>query len=239
MYFKENKATMYVDGHYLKVDPRILDVFTPGSFKGKGVFETMLAIGTKVFDVKEHLQRLNNSFKGAKVSSSVIQEIVLRNGFDISRVRVLAWRQGHQKHVAVMALAYQFPTNESFKVCVLKTNRAANSKLAHTKSLDYKIFADAYLKAKAKGYDEALLLNQKGYVFEASRANIFVLNNDQLITPPLSSGCLNGITRQKLIKTAQKMGVPVLEKNLTVPMIKTAQERFLTNSLIGLKSFQL
>jgi branched-chain amino acid aminotransferase len=234
-----SKSTIYIDGKYLTVDPKILEVFTPGVFQAQGVFETLLAVGTKVFDVKEHLRRLNNSFKGAKVSSSILQKIVKENGFDRSRVRVLVWKERQQVHTAVMVLRYQIPTQKIFKVCLVKTDRPANSRLANTKSLDYKLFADAYHTAKSKGFDEALLINQKGHIFEASRANIFIVSDGKLITPPLSSGCLNGITRQKLIKTAKEMGLLVQEKNLTPSMVKSAQESFLTNSLLGLKPFQL
>ena len=161
--------------------------------------------------------------------------MVAANGFDVARVRVLAWQEGLQKHVVVMALPYSFPTKEIFRACLIKTSRPALAKFANKKSLDYKLFADAYAQACAKGFDEALLINDKGFIFEASRANVFILSDGKLITPPLSSGCLNGITRQQLIKSARKMKIPVLEENLTVSMIKGAEEAFLTNSLFGIK----
>ena len=235
----KKRLTIYIDGRYLKVDAKIAEVITPGVFQGDGVFETMLAIGHKVFDVKEHLRRLHASFKGAKVSAQIIQRVVEDNGFDVARVRVLAWREGRQNHVAVMALPYRFPTKKIFQVCLIKTNRPASSRFANKKSLDYKLFADAYTQACSKGFDEVLLVNQKGYVFEASRGNVFIFTGGQLITSPLSSGCLNGITRRQLIRAAQRMGIPVLQKNLTPAMIQLAQEVFLTNSLIGIRPVKL
>ena len=231
------KSIVYIDGQYIKVTAQTLKVITPGQFQAKGVFETMLAMGGKVFDVKEHLKRMRGAFKGVRVSPGIIERVVKANGFAFSRVRVLAWQEGKHKHVAVMALKHSFSKKKVFKVCFIQTNRLANSRWANTKSLDYKVFADAYQKARAKGFDEALLINSKGYVFEASRANIFIISQGRLLTPPLSSGCLNGITRRKFIQMARGWGMVVLEKNLTPAMIKSATAAFLTNSLLGIKSF--
>jgi len=233
------KSVVYLNGKYVKVSAGRLEAFTPGIFQGDGVFETMLAVGGKVFDVQAHLKRLKASFKNAGITEAIIQETLKLNRLDLARVRVLVWKHQTQVHRMVMAIKYEMPKIDEYKVCVIKTKRKANARLANIKSLDYSLFADAYAKAKAKGFDEALLLNDKGYVFEASRANVFTLKNGQLITPPLSSGCLSGITRRQVIKTAKKMGVKVLERNLTVADIRSAQEVFVTNSLIGIKPIKL
>ncbi|MEI7998184.1 MAG: aminotransferase class IV [Candidatus Omnitrophota bacterium] len=230
---------IYVDGKYIKADAQMLEAFTPGVFRAKGVFETMLAVGGKVFDVDLHLRRLHRAFKGVIVKSSVVKKIVEINRFDLSRVRVLAWQEGKKKHTAVMALKYSLPKKKVFKVCLVKTLRQANNRWANTKSLDYKIFADAYHKARAKGFDEALLINREGFVFEASRANIFIFSEGKLITPPLSSGCLNGVTRQRVVQVAKQLKVPVVEQDLIVSMIESATAAFLTNSLLGIKFFRL
>lgn len=231
---KIKKYIICIDGKIFNAENKTLEAFIPGVFQEEGVFETMLAIGNKVFDVKEHLNRLNSSFKGAKVSARMIERVVHANDLDVARVRVLAWEYKSQKHSAVIVLPYIFPQKKILKACFVKTNRLAQSNLANKKSLDYQLFVDAYKEAQSKGFDEALLINKKGYVFESSRANIFVFQEGRLITPPLSSGCLNGITRQQLMKAARKVGVVVLEKNLTVAMVKSAQEVLLTNSLIGI-----
>jgi branched-chain amino acid aminotransferase len=235
----QKPAIIYINGQYLKVSPWTLEAFTPGIFWGKGVFETMLAIGDKVFDVKDHLKRLKGSLKGCKVTSHVIEQVAKSNRLDVARIRVLAWKEGRQIHSMVMALPYQFPTKNIFKACFVKTDRPANSKRAHIKSLDYQLFYKAYQYALAKGFDEALLINQQGYVFEASRSNVFIFQKGILMTPPLSSGCLDGITRRQFIKAAKRIGITVVEKNLTPSMIQEASEIFLTNSLMGIKAIKV
>ena len=122
---------------------------------------------------------------------------------------------------------------------MIKTNRPANDRLANVKSLDYELFAKAYAQARAQGFDEVLLLNRRGYIFEASRANIFWIKDNVLYTPPLSSGCLNGITRQQVIKQAKILRISIKEKNLTPKILKEADAAFLTNSLIGIKPIEV
>ncbi len=229
---------IYIDGKYIEADIKTIEAFTPGVFQARGVFETMLAIGGKVFDVETHLKRLRSTFKSAGCSSGVVHRVVKANGFNVTRVRVVAWQEGGQKHIAVMALKYTLSKKKIFKVCLIKTNRSARSCSANTKSLDYRLFASAYQKAKVKGLDEALLINRQGHIFEASRSNVFIIHRGRIITPPLSSGCLNGITRQKVMGIVRKLGLPVLEKNLTVSMVRTAPKAFLTNSLLGVQPFQ-
>jgi len=234
----KQRKTVFLDDKYIQETPQFIEAITPGIFKAQGVFETMLAVGDKIFDVEAHLKRLHGAFGKTNITPQIISAVVKANGFDASRVRVLAWKKGRQTHTAVMALKYVFQHKKSFRVCLIKTNRQADSRLANTKSLDYKIFANAYKSAHAQGFDEALLLNRKGFVFEASRANVFIFNEDKLMTPPLSSGCLNGITRMKVIHMARTLNIPVSEKNLTPVMIKLAPQKFLTNSLLGIMPFR-
>ena len=141
-------------------------------------------------------------------------------------------------HVMAMALPYKISEGKPYKVCLIKTKRAANRRLAEVKSLDYGLFAKAYAAALSRGFDEALLLNNRGHIFEASRANIFWIKDGILCTPPLSSGCLNGITRQQIITQARRLKIPLKEEILTPQLLRKADEVFLTNSLIRMKSVE-
>ena len=236
--------TIFLDGQYLKVSPQIIEAFTPGVFKAKGVFETMLGLDGALLDTALHLKRLRAGLKilGIKAPSinpSVLKEVLRRNHCLCGRVRLMVWRAGKQTHVMVVALPYKVSTKRIYRVCLIKTNRTANDRLADLKSLDYGLFAKAKTEAQSKGFDEALLLNRSGTIFEASRANIFWMKNKVLYTPPLSSGCLNGITRQQVIKHAKNLKIPVKERNLTPEILKKADAAFLTNSLIGIKPISL
>jgi branched-subunit amino acid aminotransferase/4-amino-4-deoxychorismate lyase len=236
--------TIFLDGKYFKVSPQIIEAFTPGIFKAKGVFETMQGQKGEALDTALHLKRLRAGLKilGIKTPSinpSVLKEVLRRNHQARGRVRLIVWRAGKQTHVLAAALPYKIPTKKIYRVCLIKTNRSANDRLADLKSLDYELFARANTQARAQGFDEALLLNRSGIIFEASRANIFWIKDKILYTPPLSSGCLNGITRQQVIKHAKNLKISVKERNLTPEILKKSDAAFLTNSLIGIKPISL
>jgi branched-subunit amino acid aminotransferase/4-amino-4-deoxychorismate lyase len=235
--------TIYLDGQYLQVDTKIMDAFTPGILKAKGVFETMLGVDGFVMDTALHIKRLQEGLKVLKIKPPVIKPLILRqvlerNQLSLARVRLMVWQDGKETHVMVSAFPYQGKTKKS-RVCLIKTDRAANARLANVKSLDYAVFAGAFAKAQAQGFDEALLLNRRGHIFEASRGNIFWIKDKILYTPPLSSGCLNGITRQQVIKQAIALRIPMKEKNLDAATFKKADAVFLTNSLAGIKPIEV
>ena len=232
--------TIYLDGRYFKVDKKTIDSFAPGVFKAKGVFETMLGLDGMVLDMALHLKRLRVGLgvlgiKALSIDPSILTEVLRSNQLSLARVRLLVWQTGKQAHIMVAAMPLQAFFKNKYRVCLVQTQREGNDRLANVKSLDYKLFADAYAYARSKGFDEALLLNRKGYIFEASRANIFWSKDRVLYTPPLSSGCLNGITRRQVIQQSRKLKIPVKEKNMTPESFKDADAVFLTNSLIGIK----
>ena len=235
---------IYIDGQYLKVDEQIIEVFTPGQFKAKGVFETILGLRGELLDLDLHMRRLRLGLKilGIKhpsINPLVVKEVLRLNQISFARVRLMVWQAGKQTHVMIAAMPYKVPQKSIYRVRLIKTNRAAHVRLANVKALDYELFSKAYAQAKSQGFDEALLLNRRGHIFEASRANIFWVKNDCLYTPPLTSGCLNGITRQQIIKEAGSLRIPVQEKVLTPEILKNADAAFITNSLIGIKVIQI
>ncbi len=236
--------TIFFDGRYLNVNAQITEAFTPGSFKGKGVFETMLGLDGAVLDTALHLKRLRTglkflSIKAPLINPLILKELLQRNHLPSGRVRLMVWQAGKEVHVMAAALPYKISNKKIYRVCLVKTNRAANARLADVKSLDYGLFAQSHAQAQKHGFDEALLLNRSGHIFEASRANIFWTKDNVLYTPPLSSGCLNGITRQQVIKHAGNLKIPVKERNLTPGALKRSDAAFLTNSLIGIKPIEV
>ena len=235
--------TIYLDGQYLKVNTQIIDAFTPGVFKAKGVFETMLGSNGVVLDAALHMERLCSGLEvlGIKVPTinpSMLKEVLRFNQLDIARVRLMVWQVSGRIHVLAAALPYKVPARKIYRVCLLKTHRGADDSLSHVKSLDDELFQESYSKAQACGFDEALLLNRRNHIFEASRANIFWIKDRVLYTPPLSSGCLNGITRQQVIKQALAFKTTVKETDLTPGILKKSDAAFLTNSLIGIKPIE-
>jgi len=236
--------TIYFNGQFLKVNTQIIDAFTPGAFQAKGVFETMLGIDGVVMDTVLHLGRLREGLKvldikAPAINPAVLKEVLRSNQLSLGRVRLMVWQAGKQTHVLISALPYKIPSKAIFRVCLIKTSRVANDSLSNVKSLDYELFAKSHAQAQEHGFDQALLLNRRGHIFEASRANIFWIKDRILYTPPLSSGCLNGITRQQVIKQAMALKTSIKEKDLTPVILKGADAAFLTNSLLGIKPIEV
>ena len=84
--------------------------------------------------------------------------------------------------------------------------------------------------AQARGFDEVILLNERGEVAECTSANLFIANGSQVSTPPLSSGCLPGITREVLLAEIRAPGIRVEEKALKPGDLEAADEVFITST---------
>ncbi|HLD87857.1 MAG TPA: aminotransferase class IV [Candidatus Omnitrophota bacterium] len=236
---------MFLDGKYIQPDDQLLDDLTPGRRRLRGVFETMRARQGRIIFCDEHLRRLSDGLKCLGLEDplsrrrwkTVLHRLLEQGPCAHSRVRILVWREGRCLRYAAMVLKYEPPSMSQYRrgirVVTAATRRRASLRHARVKSLDYFLFADAYQRAAALGFDEALLLNAQGHVFEASRANIFVLHNGVLLTPPLGSGCLDGIMRGRVIRQALRHKIPVRERSLTAKDVIHSDGAFITNALIG------
>ena len=91
----------------------------------------------------------------------------------------------------------------------------------------------AKIDAVDNGYDDAIMLGDDGTVAEGSGQNIFIVKNDNISTPPNSTGALNGITRRTVIEIAKSKNISIEEKNLTVEDLKNADEVFFTGTATG------
>ena len=98
------------------------------------------------------------------------------------------------------------------------------------KSLNYLNSILGKIEANNAGMDEALCLDKDGYLVEGVGENIFLVRDGKLFTPTLASGALDGITRAFLIKLAAKMGIEVIERNITPYELFTAEEAFFTGT---------
>ena len=101
---------------------------------------------------------------------------------------------------------------------------------------NYSNAALARVEALKAGYDEAIMLNNKGHVAEGSAENIFVIKNGRITTPPLSADILNGITRNSAIQMIKASGKKISEKNITVKNLLSADEIFMTGTAAEVKS---
>ena len=106
--------------------------------------------------------------------------------------------------------------------------------LAPYKLLGNHVYIQAAIWASRHHYDDALVCNEDGQLIEATSSNLFVISEGDLLTPPLSSGCVGGVMRMKVINAALRRGIPVYEAKLSEEDLLRASEVFLSNAIQGL-----
>jgi branched-chain amino acid aminotransferase len=119
---------------------------------------------------------------------------------------------------------------EAVKLAYVQNARHAASPFAGTKILSWAYNLTWVEEAQSRGLDEVILLNENGHVAECTSANIFIANGGQVWTPPLSSGCLPGITREVLLGEIHIPGITIGEKDLTPADLQSAEEVFITST---------
>ncbi|HYL73693.1 MAG TPA: aminotransferase class IV [Bryobacteraceae bacterium] len=119
---------------------------------------------------------------------------------------------------------------DSVRLAMKAHGRHAQSEFAGAKILSWAQNLTWYEEAHQRGFDEVVLLNERGEVSECTSANIFALRGSQVLTPPLNSGCLPGITRQLLLEEVHVPGVTVVEHTLLPVDLQNSNQVFITSS---------
>lgn len=200
-----------------------------GSFFGKSVFETILYLNKPVF-LEEHLKRL-------KEGMSVLKLAPLEEGELKAFLKKLQIKNKALKIMVtplnIVITKRDIPyTKEDFNkgmnLTLSSVIRNSTSRLTSIKSTCYIENILEKQKAKLEGFDDALFINEKGYLAETSCSNIFIVKNNRILTPKSDNGLLRGIIREWIMKN-----FVVEECNLTYYDLKDAEEVFITNSLMG------
>jgi len=243
---------VYLNGSLIPRSKASISALDYGFLYGYGLFETMRAYGGQVFRLDRHLKRLAHSAEILKLPvgtldlKKAIIDTIQANELSDARIRVaISMGEGemvpnsttcNKPTVLVMAGSYQpYPEQvyqKGFRVIVSSIRRNSGSPLSSLKSANYLDSILARQEARAAGANEALCLNDKGFLAEASMSNIFMVTNGILRTPMQESGILPGITRETILELAQPLGINTLEDNISLNELSQAQEAFLTNSLM-------
>jgi branched-chain amino acid aminotransferase len=243
----------WVNGRLVRESEPSLSVLERGLTLGDGVFETILAAETKLFRPDEHLKRLaqgaallaidlppeehllaaaQETLSADKLPAAVVRLTVSRGP---DRGRGLDVHAGVAPTIIVRVSPYEPATAGQRGVSAVMSTVRRNEKspLSRVKSLSYADNVLARLEARRRGADDAILLNTAGEVCCASAANLFVLSGGTLTTPPMDSGALPGITRRCVMELAAVRGLDVREATIQPDDLWTADEAFLTNTVVG------
>ena len=232
--------------------------YSTSIFEGIRCYDT--PNGSAIFRLPEHVDRFFNSAKlyGMKVpyskkqiSDSIIKTVKasklkqcyirplayygygtmgltpLKNKVDVS-ISCWEWKMGESK-------AGKF-SGARCKISKWIRIDSRSQPMQAKSAANYSNAALARVEALKAGYDEAIMLNNKGHVAEGSAENIFVIKNGRITTPPLSADILNGITRDSAIQMIKADGKKISEKNITVNNLLSADEIFMTGTAAEVKS---
>lgn len=249
---------IWQNGELVAWEDAKVHVLTHGLHYGTGVFEGVRAYetsrGSAIFRHADHIDRLFQSaalyymdipFSKAEIREAA-HDLLKANGLRECYLRPIAFR-GYGSmglnplaapvEVAIAAWPWGAYLGEDAKLAGIHAKvsswrrMSADSLIPHAKaSGQYLNSILAKLESLKAGYDEAIMLDDHGFVSEGSGENIFVVRNGQLLTPPQSAAILDGITRASIIEIARDCGFELIERNIARAELYVADEVFLTGT---------
>ncbi|HYN67994.1 MAG TPA: aminotransferase class IV [Ornithinibacter sp.] len=241
-----SEIRVWVDGRLVDADAPAVSAVDHGVTVGDGAFETAKVDRGVPFAVTRHLRRLDRTMAGLGLPPADHDRIREGMGavlagepveFGRLRVTVTAGRGplGSDRHDSdlthiVTAVPHARPPAHGSVVTVpwVRNERAATAGLKTTSYADNVI---ALAAAQERGALEALFANTRGELCEATGSNVFVVLDGVVRTPPLSSGCLAGVTRELVLEWCAHEGVEVAEEAMPLDVLERADEVFLTSSI--------
>ncbi len=232
--------TVLVNGELVDAATASISVFDHGLTVGDGVFETLKIYEGKPFAVRRHLERLAISAAGlglvappSDLLRSAMEKVVAANAIADGAVRItftggpgpLGSARGSLGQTLIVATAPLAAWPTATAVSVVPWPRNERGAVVGLKTTSYAENVVALAYALQRGSGEALFLNLSGHVCEGTGSNIFVGVDGRLVTPPLSSGCLAGVTRALILE----MGLAV-EADVTTADLEGAGEAFLAST---------
>jgi branched-chain amino acid aminotransferase len=214
---------------------------------GWGLFTTVRIVEGEAFAYERHWRRLEKdaattrlpmTYSGAKVRVQ-LQEVIRANKVKEGCARIyLVWNSvgfwksdENMPEVDLVITSADLPHYpDAMRLTVREQGRHAASPLAGVKTISWLNSVWAVAEAQREGFDEVVLLNERGEVSECTAANIFAVKKDKVVTPPLNSGCLEGVTRGVLMEIASDAGTSVVEQTLRLDDLYAADEVFVTST---------
>lgn len=258
-----NKTKIWMDGKFVDWNNAKIHILTHGLHYATAVFEGIRCYNTRngpaIFRLEEHIKRLINSCKmyhmtleySDKELREAIIETVKINKIKDCYIRPICY-YGYGK-MGVNPLPNKVSTSialwnwedhiktvgdNGMRVIISSWARIDSRSLPiHAKAAaNYANSALARIEAIKSGVDEAVMLNMNGLVVEGTAENIFIVKNEMLITPPITSGALDGITRSSILSIAENLGINFRISDILRDELYNADEVFLTGTAAEIKS---
>jgi len=254
----ERVDLIWKNGEFVRWEDAQVHVLAHGLHYGTGVFEGIRCYETEqgpaVFRNRDHLARLEKSAElyymplpyTPEELRVAVHELIARNGLKSCYIRPLAFRgygemglyaKGAPIDVIIAAWPWGAYLGEESAGKGIRAKVSSWRRISHASSIPHAKASGGYLNsilAKTEsanaGYDEAILLDERGFVCEGSGENIFVILDGELVTPPHVAAILDGINRKSVIQIARDLGYTVVERDIARSELYLAEEVFLTGT---------
>jgi branched-chain amino acid aminotransferase len=248
-----NELKVYIDGEYYPKSQAKISVYDHGFLYGDGVFEGIREYNGLVFKLKEHIDRLYRSAHGIMLQipiskeemSNAVVETVRKNKMKDSYIRLIVSRgigdlgldprKCPKPTIIIITDTIQIRSGNAKETGITTMfswvrRNSIDATTHEIKSLNYLNSIMAKIEANACGVDEAICLENNGYIAEGVGENVFIVKNSEIFTPPTSTGALAGITAEVVAELCNKLGIKLTIANLTPFMLFTADEAFFTGT---------
>lgn len=245
---------VYIDGEFIPSQEAKISVFDHGLLYGDGIFEGIRIYDGVVFKLDAHLDRLYRSARAmwltipleqAEMKAAVL-ETLRRNEYRDSYIRLLVTRgmgdlgvnpkKCPKASVVIINIQVEPMHGKDAKngitTIISSIRRQAPDSTSHEiKSLNYLNSVLATIEANRQGADDAIILDQRGFVAEATGTTLIAVWNGALHAPPLTASILDSITRRFVLDMARDLGFPVYEQDMTPFQLLMAEEVFLCGTM--------
>jgi branched-chain amino acid aminotransferase len=235
------------NGNILDAHEKSLSAGQTGLLNGWGVFSTLRVADGVLFAFERHWERMQRDAAkvhvpfprdAAELKSQLLRLVEANSAWNATmRVMVVRNRGGMfegpdlERDFDVLAFTKDLsPWGSSVRLAMKPHARHAQNEFSGCKVLSWSHNLTWYEEARERGFDEVVLLNERGEVCECTSANIFAAMGGKVCTPPLDSGCLPGVTRELLLDVVRVPGISVVERALTPADLERADQVFITST---------
>ena len=225
---------------------------------GDGLFETIRVFNGKIICLDAHFNRISSGLDVLKIKQNYsfnqnsleryINELLLYKNIKYGgKVKVYIFRAGlgtykpetNQMSFVVEAMDLEqnkyVLNKKGFLVDIYSEYSKTVNQLSFFKTSNSLLYVLAAVTASENNLDDLFIVNQKSEIIESSNSNVFFLKEDVLLTPPLNSGCIEGVMRIEVIRAAKDLGINILESNVYKEDLEKSREIFLTNVISGIR----
>ena len=251
------KSFVNLNGALEQEDQPLITVNNRGFRYGDGLFETMKWVNGKIPLEKYHFERLFSGMSALaftipdelspKRINEQISQLLEKNAHEKkARIRLTIFRKSGALHdgecsqpdyiIQSAALPDETGLNaKGLHIDIYPAARKSQDIFSSLKTNNFLPYVMGAIYAKAHQLDDCILLNTGERICDATIANVFIIKDATLVTPPVSEGCIAGVMRRYLLETLAAAGYPVNEQPVTMNQLAVADEVFLTNAVSGIR----